>query len=172
MNSCWYYSWIYPMIGWNSYHMHHIEIILGKRSIFDQKSKFPWHWTSRIGDFNWKGHGEDHETRKCNKIWKNWLLTMTVDRWPGGWPVEEPVDQFVGAGNLKSPLVLHFSHFLLHSLPPLHIPASRGHFRLDFGLIEGLDLFLGRIWARALIWNPGFQLLGASSLCTARLKVC
>ena len=54
--------------------MHHIEIILGKRSNFDQKSKFPWHWISKIGDFNLKGQEEDHETRKSQKI-----RALTID---------------------------------------------------------------------------------------------
>ena len=101
MNSCWYYSWLYPMIAWISYHLHHIEIIIGKRSNFDQKSKFPRHWTSKIGDFNWKGQGEDHETRKCNKFFKK------IDRWP--WPLT--ADQAVRrAGNLKHPFPRFISH--------------------------------------------------------------
>ena len=137
MNSCLYYTWIYPMIAWNSYHMHHIEIILGKRPNFDQKSKFSWHWTLKIGDFNWKGQREDHETRKCNKIWKNWPLTTTVDRWPGEQPVR-------WGWEFKPPSpALHFSHFLLHSLKSLHIPASRIHFWPDFGPIAGCGLDFG-----------------------------
>ncbi|RVW67413.1 hypothetical protein CK203_065207 [Vitis vinifera] len=32
------------------------------------------------------------------------------------------------------------------------------------------DLIFGRICARVLVWNPGFHLLRASSLCTARLR--
>ena len=60
------------------------------------------------------------------------MLFRSVDQavdWLSNW--------FVGAGNLKSPPTLHFSLVLLHTLKTLHILASRDHFGLDFGLLEG-----------------------------------
>ena len=152
------------MIAWNSYHMHHIKIILGKKSNFDQKSKFSWHWTSKIGDFNWKGQGEgDHEIRKC----KNW----TVDCWPSGRPVEESVNWFVEAGNLNPP-----SRFIFHlfsSIPwrPFTSLLSKVSFGKISDRLQVVDLILGRLEVRVLIWNPGFQFLGVISLCTAHLKL-
>ena len=57
--------------------------------------------------------------------------------------VDQAVDWFVGAGNLKSLLALHFSPVLLHSLKPLHIPTSKRLFWPDFGPIEGYELDFG-----------------------------
>ena len=68
-----------------------------------------------------------------------------------GRQVHEPVDRFVEAGNLKSPLRVIFFTGLIHSLKTLHIPASRDHFGLDFGLIEGLGVDLG------MLLRLGFQ---------------
>ena len=73
-------------------------------------------------------------------------LTVDHDCWLGGRPVEEPVDRFVGARNLKSLLTLHFSPVLLHSLKSLHIPASRIPFWPDFGPIAGCGLDFGMPW--------------------------
>ncbi|RVW73503.1 hypothetical protein CK203_060022 [Vitis vinifera] len=55
------------------------------------------------------------------------------------WPVDQAVDRFVGAGNLKRPPTLHFSPVLLHTLKTLHIPTSRS-FRGDFSLTACLKL--------------------------------
>ena len=49
--------------------------------------------------------------------------------------VDQAVDRFVGAGNLKSPIVLHFSPVLLHTLNTLHISVSKSQFWQDFGPI-------------------------------------
>ena len=49
------------------------------------------------------------------------------------WPVDQAVDRFVEAGNLKSLPALHFSLVLLYTLKTLHIPASRSQFWQDFG---------------------------------------
>ena len=57
--------------------------------------------------------------------------------------VDQAVDWFVGAGNLKSLLALHFSPVLLHSLKPLHIHASRRPFLPDFESIIGCGLDFG-----------------------------
>ena len=54
--------------------------------------------------------------------------------------VDQAVDRFVGAGNLKSPLRVISLTVLFHSLKTLQIPASRYHFGLDFGLIEGFGV--------------------------------
>ena len=59
--------------------------------------------------------------------------------------IDQAVDRFVGAGNLKRPPRVIFFTVLLHSLKTLHIPASRDHFGLDFRLIEGLGVDLGTL---------------------------
>ena len=82
---------------------------------------------------------------------------LTDDLWPNGRPVEESVDQFIGVGNLKRPSRVISLTVLLHSLKTLHIPASRDHFGLDFGLIEGFGVDLGTLWARVSFWK-GFQI--------------
>ena len=91
---------------------------LENRSIFDQKSKFPWHWTSKIGDFNWKELG-----RITGQEYSKKLENVTVDHWPSGRPVEEPVDRFVGVGNLKGPRASVF--FSLFSAIPQNRSSSR-----------------------------------------------
>ena len=137
INSCWYYSRIYPMIAWNSYHMHYIEIIIGKRSNFDQKSKFPWHWTLKFGDFNWKRQGGITRQENATKFGKN-------DCWPRPLIVDQAIDRFVRARAPPPPAhALHLSHFLLHSFPPLHIPASKRPFWPYFGPIAGWGLDFG-----------------------------
>ncbi|RVW26175.1 hypothetical protein CK203_109170 [Vitis vinifera] len=75
------------------------------------------------------GQGEDHETRKSIK--KNGALSLTVD---------QAVDQFVEAGDLKRLLRFIFSTVRLHSLKTLHIPISRDRFGQDFGPISGLGV--------------------------------
>ena len=57
--------------------------------------------------------------------------------------VDQAIDRFVGARNLKSLLTLHFSHVLLHSLKSLHIPTSKRPFWPDFGPITGCGLDFG-----------------------------
>ena len=59
--------------------------------------------------------------------------------------VDQAVDRFVGAGNLKSPLRVISLNVLLHPLKTLHIPASRDNFWLDFGLIKGFGVDLGTL---------------------------
>ncbi|KAL6311011.1 hypothetical protein AAG906_018996 [Vitis piasezkii] len=53
----------------------------------------------------------------------------------------------IGALTIERPRALFFFTVLLHSLKTLHITASRDHFRLDFGLIEGfwLDFILSHL---------------------------
>ena len=121
--------------------------------------------------FQLKMAGEGSREKKMQQSFEK--LIVDHDHWPltmqsTGWATGRPVCR--GWEFKTLPRALHFSHFLLQSLPPLHIPVSKGDFGLDFELIEGLDLLLGRIWARAWIWNPGFQLLGASPLYTACLR--
>ena len=66
-----------------------------------------------------------------------------LDRGPSSQSVEEPIDRFVGAGNLKRPPHVISLTILLHPLKTLHILASRDHFGLDFGLIEGFGVDFG-----------------------------
>ncbi|RVW28606.1 Retrovirus-related Pol polyprotein from transposon RE1 [Vitis vinifera] len=95
------------------------------------------------------GQEEDHKTRKCQK---NGPLT-----------VDQAVDRFVGARNLKRPPTLHFSHVLLYTLKTLHILASKNQFGQDlgpfagFGVDFGMHLRLGALRASgwcllSLVW--------------------
>ena len=100
-------------------------------------------------------------------------MSLTFDRWPltrrsTGWGIGRPVRR--GWEFKTPPYTLHFSHFLLQSLPSLHIIASRRFFDQISDRLQVEDLIFGRICARVLVWNPGFHLLRASPLCTARLK--
>ena len=100
-------------------------------------------------------------------------MSLTFDRWPltrrsTGWGTGRPVLR--GWEFKTPPYTLHFSHFLLQSLPSLHIIASRRFFDQISDRLQVEDLIFGRICARVLVWNPGFHLLRASSLCTARLR--
>ena len=61
----------------------------------------------------------------------------------GALTVDQAVDRFVGAGNLKRPPRLIFSIILLHSLKTLHILASRDHFGLDLRPFDGLGVDFG-----------------------------
>ena len=146
MIAWWILDWIYLMIAWNSYHMHHIEIILGKRSNFLPKIKIPLALDIKNWGFQLKRAGGGSRDKKMQKFWKNWPLTMTIDRWPSGRPVKEPIDRFVEVGNLKSPPTLHFSPAFLHSLKLLYIHASISHFWPDFGPIASCGLDFGTPW--------------------------
>ena len=95
----------------------------------------------KMGISTEKGMGKitrQENARKFGKI-DRWPLTMRSIDWGTNRPVRR-------GWEFKWPLpprTLHFSHFLIQSLPPLHILASRGYFGLVFGLIEGLDSFFG-----------------------------
>ncbi|RVW74396.1 Retrovirus-related Pol polyprotein from transposon RE1 [Vitis vinifera] len=58
----------------------------------------------------------------------------------GGRPVVEPVDRFVGAGNLKGPCASVFFTVLHCSLKTLHLPAFRDQFGLFLGPISGFGV--------------------------------
>ncbi|KAL6312256.1 hypothetical protein AAG906_022801 [Vitis piasezkii] len=108
-----------------------------------------------------KGQGEDHETRKCKKI--------------GSLTIDQAVDRFVGAGNLKRPPALHFSPVLLHTLKTLHIPASRtrvsfisvrlglrvGVCSLLFGFILSLDFSFSLFRSLDGAWERDNHLQGS-----------
>ncbi|RVW13801.1 hypothetical protein CK203_083623 [Vitis vinifera] len=81
-----------------------------------------------------------------------------------GRPVEEPVDRFVGVENLKSPPRASFLPFLLQSLPPLHIPASRRLFDQISDRLQTEDLILGRIEPGFWFETQGFTFESVSSL--------
>ena len=109
--------------------MHHIEIILGKRSNFDHKSKFLWHWTSKNWGFKLKKAERGSRDKKIPKI--------------GALTVDQAVDRFVGAENLKKPpRVIYFTVFLF-SLKTLHLPTSKDYFGLILGPIEGFEVDFG-----------------------------
>ncbi|RVW22529.1 Retrovirus-related Pol polyprotein from transposon RE1 [Vitis vinifera] len=57
--------------------------------------------------------------------------------------VDQAVDRFVEAGDLKRLPRFIFSTVLLHSLKTLHIPASRDQLGLDLGPFEGLGVDFG-----------------------------
>ena len=57
--------------------------------------------------------------------------------------IDQAVNRFVGAGNLKRPLALHFSPVLLHTLKTLHISASKNQFGLDLGPFAGFGVDFG-----------------------------
>ena len=57
--------------------------------------------------------------------------------------VDQAVDRFVGAGDLKRLPRFIFSTFLLYSLKNLHIPASRDQFGQDLGPFAGLGVDFG-----------------------------
>ena len=126
-------SWIYLMIAWISYHMHHIEIILGKKVKFWLKIKIPLALDIKIWGFQLKRVGGGSWDKKKQKIG---LLT-----------VDQAVDRFVGAEDLKRLPCFIFSTVLLHSLKTLHIPASWNQFGQDLGPFAGLGVDFGSDFA-------------------------
>ena len=61
----------------------------------------------------------------------------------GALTVDQAVDRFVGARDLKRLPRFIFSIVLLHSLKTLHIPASRDQFGQDLGPFAGLIVDFG-----------------------------
>ena len=80
--------------------------------------------------------------------------------------VDQAVDRFVGAGNLKGPRASVFSTIFCHSLKTLHLSAFRDQFGLFLGPISGFGVFFDEIL------RLGFHLWTDLDFRSGRVPLC
>ena len=141
--------------------MHHIDIYLGKWTNFDQKSKFPWHWTSKIGNFLLKGQEEDHETRKCTKI-----KALTIDQAVDRIRIDQPVRRGVVLNTLPMP---HFFTCFLWFFKGYAISVGHKRFLTTLQHFEGFQFDFWDIRLRFGTASPSTRITADFSSVPARL---
>ena len=119
---------------------------LRKKVKFWPKIKIPLALDIKNWGFQLKMVGGGSRDKKKQKE----IETLTIDRWL--LTVDQAVDRFVEAGDLKRLLRFIFSTVRLHSLKTLHIPVSRDQFGQDFGPISGLGVDF------EMFLRPGFRI--------------
>ena len=136
-NDCLMNSWLnipYDCVKFISYASYRNN--LRKKVKFWPKIKIPLALDIKNWGFQLKKVGRGSRDKKMQKFY-------TIDHWPSSRSVEELVDRFVEAGNLKRPpRVISLTVFLI-SLKTLHLLASRDYFGLILGLIEGFGVDFG-----------------------------
>ena len=91
-----------------------------------------------------------------------------VDHWPGGRSVEEPVDRFLGAKNLKSLPRLSFSPISSGSSTFVSFQLSSRDFWRHYSFLRGTDWIL-----EAKVWDLGPRASHlADFLLSPRVKAC
>ena len=93
------------------------------------------------------------------------------DRWPWPLTVDQAVDRFVGAGNLKRPPTLHFSPVFLHTLKTLHIPATKSQFWQDLIPFPGCGVDFGTFWVYGFDLKPRVSVFRGDFSLTVHLKL-